>query len=208
MELIELELKHFLNKVASNEVSPAGGSVCALCGALGSALSQMVCNVSVNKKEYEKYSKEISAILNEIKNIQSELNALIDKDKIAFSKVYEVIKISKDDKNRKMYMENALKDATLVPFEILENSYKILKLIENFASITNKNSLADLGVCAIMLKASIEGAYLTINFNLSKIKDEKFVSKYKIESLDIYKNSIERANIIYSEILQKTTEKY
>ena len=42
MKLHDLTIKQFLNKTASNEAMPAGGSTLALCAALAAALAQMV----------------------------------------------------------------------------------------------------------------------------------------------------------------------
>lgn len=202
MDITKLQLDEFLEKVASDDLSPAGGSVCALCGSLGSALAQMVCNVTVNKKGYEVYNKEILEMSKKITVIQTELLNLVEEDKKAFNKVFKVIKMSKNDKEKSLYMQDAMKGATLTPFRILELSNTALNIMENSYNITNKNSLSDLGVCATTLKASAEGSYLTIMFNLSKIKDDKFINKYKKESEYLYENSLEIANSIYAKVLE------
>ena len=42
----------FLDEVASSAPAPGGGSVAALAGALGAALTSMVCHLTVGKKRY------------------------------------------------------------------------------------------------------------------------------------------------------------
>lgn len=207
MELTKLRVDEFLNEVQDSNVSPAGGSVCALCGTLGVSLSQMVCNVTIGKKGYEENDEYISDMLKKIIDLQNKLVILIDEDKNAFNLVYKAIKMPKITKEeiylRNSTMEEAMKNATLVPFEILKFCYETLNIIENFADITNKNSLSDLGVSAITLKSAVEGSYLTVNYNLSKIKDKSFVDKYKDESEKLYKKSLNISNSIYLEILSK-----
>ena len=42
--LLDKNIKEFLLETASDSPAPGGGSIAALCGALGSALASMVCN--------------------------------------------------------------------------------------------------------------------------------------------------------------------
>ena len=50
--LTERTVSQFLDELASNSPAPGGGSVAALAGAVGAALSSMVCNLTVGKKKY------------------------------------------------------------------------------------------------------------------------------------------------------------
>ncbi|MBP1649290.1 MAG: methenyltetrahydrofolate cyclohydrolase, partial [Bacteroidetes bacterium] len=43
-------LRMFLDELASSSPAPGGGSVAALSGALGAALTSMVCNLTIGKK--------------------------------------------------------------------------------------------------------------------------------------------------------------
>lgn len=48
--LVDKTVSDFLNELASNSPAPGGGSVAALSGALGAALTSMVCNLTVGKR--------------------------------------------------------------------------------------------------------------------------------------------------------------
>ena len=52
--LVDKTIKDYVNQVASNEPAPGGGSVSALVGSLGAALTSMVGNLTIGKKAYEK----------------------------------------------------------------------------------------------------------------------------------------------------------
>lgn len=205
MQLINLTVDEFLEDVSLGTLSPAGGSVCALCGSLGASLSEMVCNVTLVKHGYEEHYNEVSNMLDNITNIKSKLCSLIDNDKEAFDKVHKVIKMPRSTDKEILYRKNAmdiaLKDATIVPFKMLYLCSDLLEAVEQAVNITNKNSLADLGVAVVALKAGVEGAYLTINFNLSRIKDEKFVDEYKNASKQLYERSLKISDMIYFDIL-------
>jgi len=49
--LASLSIKGFLSETASSSPAPGGGSVAALSGALGTALSSMVCNLTIGKEK-------------------------------------------------------------------------------------------------------------------------------------------------------------
>ena len=52
MQLADLTVKGFLDKTASNEPVPGGGSISALNGAIASALAEMVANLTIGRKKY------------------------------------------------------------------------------------------------------------------------------------------------------------
>ena len=52
MKLIEMTLTGFVDTTASDAPAPGGGSVSALAGALGAALTSMVCALTLGKKKY------------------------------------------------------------------------------------------------------------------------------------------------------------
>jgi len=49
---IRKSINAFLDELASSSPAPGGGSVAALSGALGAALTSMVCNLTIGKKKY------------------------------------------------------------------------------------------------------------------------------------------------------------
>ena len=50
--LVDLTIKGFLAETASNAPVPGGGSISALNGAIATALTEMVANLTIGKKKY------------------------------------------------------------------------------------------------------------------------------------------------------------
>ena len=48
----ELKLNEFIEKLASKDAVPGGGSVAALNASLGTSLIEMVANLTIGKKKY------------------------------------------------------------------------------------------------------------------------------------------------------------
>ena len=51
MKLAEMQVSQFADVLASDAPAPGGGSTAALEGALGAALTAMVCGLTVGKKD-------------------------------------------------------------------------------------------------------------------------------------------------------------
>ena len=92
---INKSLKEYIAATASGEPTPGGGSVAALVGSLGGALTNMVNNLTVGKKAYEELSEEIkSKIANNSKEVEKlieDLTGIVDEDTKAFDKVMDCL---------------------------------------------------------------------------------------------------------------------
>ncbi len=194
--LIEKSLKEYILEASSGSPTPGGGSVSALVASLGAALTQMVGNLTFDKKTYDELSKEIKDKLENNFNLLEEkmliLNDIIDEDSKAFDGVMEAFKMPKDTEEEKKARSNKIqegyKKALEVPLRCSEECFKVLELQEVFAFYGNKNAITDVGVGALLAYAGMEGALLNVKINLLSIKDEKY--KKEIE---------ERINVLLEE---------
>jgi len=172
-------LKMFLDDLASSTPAPGGGSVAALSGALGAALTSMVCNLTVGKKKYADVGADMKKILTQAEELRTTFTLLIDKDTLAFNKVMEAYGLPKETEPQKALrsaaIREATKEATLVPLEVMKHCIDALALAQEVASRGNANSISDAGVGALMLHAACEGAALNVRINLNSLDDSDFV---------------------------------
>ena len=180
-------LEEFLTELASNSPAPGGGSVAALAGAIGSALTSMVCSLTIGKKKYATVEDEIKKVLEQIEPLRKKFTTLIDKDTEAFNKVMEAYGLPKDSDQQKALrnaaIQSATKEAALVPLEVMKHCIDALALTKIVAEKGNLNSISDAGVSALMLQAAAEGAALNVKINLSGISDTEFVG-WKAEEVE------------------------
>lgn len=185
--LTKKTVEEFLNELASNSPAPGGGSVAALAGAIGAALTAMVCNLTIGKKKYLEVENEIKKVLTEIKPLQERFTVLVDKDTEAFKKVMEAYGLPKEGDEQKALrsaaIQSATKEAALVPLEVMKHCIDALALVKVVAEKGNINSISDAGVSALMLQAAAEGAALNVKINLSGITDTEFVG-WKSEEVE------------------------
>ena len=207
--LTEKKLAQFLNELASNSPAPGGGSVAALSGALGSALTSMMCNLTIGKKKYSDVEKEMKTILQKSEMLRQTFTSLIDKDTEAFNKVMEAYGLPKETNDQKALRNAAIqegtKEAALVPLEVMKHVIDALALTKEVAEKGNTSSISDAGVSAVVLHAAMESAALNVQINLSSITDSEFVgwraeevtsllrtsSKMREEILQIVKGKIQ-----------------
>ena len=191
--LSQKNLTAFLDELASNTPAPGGGSVASLAGALGSALTTMVCNLTIGKKKYALVEAEMKSIIPRSEELRKHFTRLIDEDTEAFNKVMEAYGLPKETEDQKALrnaaIQEATKEATLVPLEVMKHSIDAMALVQIVAEKGNMNSISDAGVSTLMLRAACEGAALNVNINLNGIADTEFVGWKREEVNSILKTS-------------------
>ncbi|UCC41313.1 MAG: glutamate formimidoyltransferase [Candidatus Aminicenantes bacterium] len=204
--LIDLNLREFANELSMDSPAPGGGSTAALCGALSSSLSSMVSNLTVGKKEYESVQDDVKKIALKAQHLKDEFLRAVDLDTMAFNKLMDAYRLPKKTDEQKeekeQAVEEALKEATLVPFEVLEKSIEALELAKEIALKGNQNSLSDAGVAGLTAQTSAEGAYYNVKINLPDIQDKGFKSKINRKAAALRKKAQKFGNEL-REIIEK-----
>ncbi|MEI6049980.1 MAG: glutamate formimidoyltransferase [Bacteroidota bacterium] len=206
--LIDMNLKEFMDKTASESPAPGGGSVSAYMGALGASLGTMVANLSAHKRGWDDRWKEFSDWAEKGKAIQNNLLQLVDEDTAAFNKILEAFSLPKKSEEEKgvrnAAIQEATKNATLVPFKVMETAFSGFELIREMVEKGNPNSISDAGVGALALRSCIRGAFLNVKINASGLRDKDFVTIIITRGEDIEAKTIaaeeEVLNIINSNI--------
>lgn len=205
--LTDYTLKKFLDELASSSSAPGGGSVAALAGAIGAALTSMVCNLTIGKKRYLEVEGEMRKILHGSENLRRTFTDLVDRDTRAFNKVMEAFGLPKETEDQKglrsAAIQEATKEAALVPLEVMKHVIDTLALTKVVAERGNTNSVSDTGVSALMLHAASESAALNVQINLKGISDSEFVGWKSEEVSSLLRTSKMQAE----EILQVVREK-
>jgi formiminotetrahydrofolate cyclodeaminase len=182
----------FLDELASSSPAPGGGSVAALAGAIGAALTSMVCNLTIGKKKYADVQEELQAILAESEEVRMTFTGLVEKDTEAFNAVMAAFGMPKntdeEQKKRAAAIQQATTSATLVPLEVMSLCEQAASLAKGVGEKGSKNSASDAGVAAVMLEAACAGAELNVRINLASLKDESFVRQTADKARQVSEN--------------------
>lgn len=162
----------YLSELASKNPVPGGGSAAALVGATAAALIAKVANFTVGKEKYKDQEAEMQNILERAKTSIDEFNKLCYEDAVVYKKLSEAFK-------KKEKIEESLKEAARVPFEICENAHRAIKLCLPLCQKGNRNLITDSGLASLMLKCAFESALLNVEINLKSLEDADFIKKMK-----------------------------
>ncbi len=205
--LLDLNLRAFGNELSMDSPAPGGGSTAALCGALSSALSAMVSNLTVGKKEYEDVQIKIKDLATHGQALKDQLLHDVDADNVAFNNVMTAMRMkNKTDEQkeaRAAAIEETSKKVTLVPLGVLEKCVEALKLAKEVVLSGNKNSVSDAGVAGLTAQAGAEGAFYNVRINLPDIQDEKFKKDIGDRANSLKKEAVKLGNEIKDLVLKE-----
>ncbi|HSH51801.1 MAG TPA: glutamate formimidoyltransferase, partial [Bacteroidales bacterium] len=178
-KLVDLTVAGFANETASESPAPGGGSVSAYMGAMGVALATMVANLSSHKRGWDGRWEEFSNWAEKGMQYQQELLAMVDEDTDAFNKIMDAFGLPKktdEEKSiRKKAIDDATKNAIMVPFKVMEIAHKSLEVVKAMAEMGNPNSASDAGVGALAIRSCVKGAFLNVKINAAGLDDKNFI---------------------------------
>lgn len=202
-KLADLDLKAFMEETASESPAPGGGSVSAYMGALGTALGTMVANLSSHKKGWDDRWREFSDLAEKGKEIQNRLLGLVDEDTDAFNRIMEAYRLPKNTEDEKKIRTRSVNDATknaiIVPFTVMETAYSAFPLIREMVEKGNPSSVTDAAVGALALRSCIRGAFLNVKINAASLDDKAFAEEIIRKGSEIESKAIH----LEEEILEK-----
>ena len=206
MKLAEMQVTEFVHLMASDAPAPGGGSAAALEGALGAALTAMVCALTVGKKKYADVQELAVESQKKAEDLKARFVDVMDRDTEAFNAVSAVFAMPKDTDEqkaaRKAAMQEALKGCTKTPFEMMQLACETLELTRSLVGRLNASAASDLGCSALSLRAAIQGAWLNVLINISGIADEAFAAEYRKNGEALLAKALPLADEIYEEILK------
>ena len=180
MKLVEQRVIDFVAATASKAPTPGGGAIAALTAATGAALAEMVANLTFGKKGYEAVQTEMEELQAKAEAIRKRMLELSQADADVFNIFMNALGLPKNTDEEKAArtaaIQQAYKDAAMVPFKIGELAYQIFDLAELASRKGNQNLITDGIIAAINARAAVKAAFLNVRINLSGIKDEAFVA--------------------------------
>ena len=203
MNYIDMSVTEFAEVLASKAAVPGGGSASALVGALGVALGAMVGNLTVGKKKYADVEPNIIGLLDRSAKLQGEFLRLVDADIESFGPLSKAYGIPKDDPSRESAMEEALRQASVVPMEIMRACAEAIDIIAEFAEKGSVMAISDSGVGAACARAAIIGASFNVYINTKSMTDREYAAKINAEAEALLEKYVAKAGGIVEYVYGK-----
>ncbi|MFW6147346.1 MAG: cyclodeaminase/cyclohydrolase family protein [Thermodesulfobacteriota bacterium] len=178
MKLDELSVREFIEKLGSSQPTPGGGSIAALCGVLGAALSSMVAGITRKKERFRDRWACMEKLASSSEQLKEQLLSLVQQDTDAYQKVVSALKLSRQTEQeriaRRKAMQASLQQAAAVPLETLRASETLMELAQQAAAQGDPITVTDAGAAVYLAYAAGAIASYNIRINLSQIQDEEF----------------------------------
>lgn len=175
-QLVDLSITDFVNETASESPAPGGGSVSALCAAIGTGLGAMVANLSADKRGWEDRTEEFSSWAAKAQDIKDQLLYLIDEDTKAFNGIMNAFQLPKSTDQEKAVRSAAIESASVyateIPFKTMQVAYSAIPCLEYMVNNGNPNSITDAGVGLLCIKTAVRGAYFNVMVNAKGLKNK------------------------------------
>ena len=206
MKLAELKTSEFVDLLASDAPAPGGGSAAALEGALGAALTAMVCSLTIGKKKYADHQELVTEAQKKAAGLKARFVDVMDRDTEAFNVVsaaFGMPKATDEEKAaRSAAIQEGLKGCTKTPFEMMELAVETLELTASILGKSNDSAASDLGVSALSLRAAIQGAWLNVLINIGSLKNKELAEDYRAKGEALLAKALPLADEIYNTVVK------
>lgn len=209
-KLAELQTAEFVDLLASDAPAPGGGSAAALEGALGAALTSMVCGLTTVGKSKEKYAEYQEFVVESQKkaaDLKLRFVDVMDRDTDAFNVVSAAFRMPKSTDEEKAArsaaIQKGLEACTATPFEMMELATETLELTASLLGKTNDSAASDLGVSALSMRAAIQGAWLNVLINIGSLKNKELAEDYRKKGEAMLAKALPLADQIYQNVLSQ-----
>ena len=205
MKLAEMTVTQFADVLASDAPAPGGGSTAALAGALGAALTAMVCELTVHKKQFAEVREDVLAVQAKASQLQERFLDVMDRDTDAFlvvSNAFAMPKATDEEKAaRSAAIQKGLEGCTATPFEMMQLAAQTIELTESLLGRFNTASASDLGVGALTLRTAVQGAWLNVLINIGSLKNKELAEDYRAKGQALVDAVVAAADRVYAQVL-------
>ena len=168
--LPEMTVRGMIERLATSDPAPGGGSAAAVAGAMGAALIQMVVELTVGRPMADGHEETLAEIRTAAAAWQSELINLAELDANAYDAVVRARRLPRDSERerhaRTVQVDAAVREATRIPLAAAKAASAVLDLAEQIAPIGNRNAISDVGVAGLLAVAALRGTALNVEINL------------------------------------------
>ena len=173
-----LTVAEFVQRLASSEPVPGGGSASAVAGSLAAALIVMVASLSQDRPAYAAHERLHQQAIDVGSRLAGRLIELADEDATAYAGYAAALKLPRNTDAerdaRRQAMSAAARDSSIAPLRCVEACAEVVSFAEALAGRSNRNASSDLEVAATLGEAAARGAAANVIVNLPSVGDESW----------------------------------
>ena len=206
-DLVVMKVNDFVDEVSRESPAPGGGSIAALAGSLGAALTSMVSNLSIGKRESEEVEDDLKPVADKVQEIKDFLIKAIDDDTNAFNAYMAARRLPEKTEEEKKFknkaLQDGLKEAVAVPLRTAKQSAEVIDLAGIAVEKGNINSVTDAGVGAHIAYTGVKGGIFNVLINLKEIEDKLFVADMKKSCQELDAKAKKNLEVVMKRVQEK-----
>ena len=166
----------FVDRLASAEPVPGGGSAAAIAGSLAAALVAMVASLSQNRPKYAQHAALHAEAITAARTLADRFLVLADEDAAMYGAYVAATRLPRETdherQNRDAAISQAARGASDAPYRTVQACADVVGYAEALAGRSNRNASSDLEVAALLSVAASRAAAANVYVNLPAIGDD------------------------------------
>ncbi|HEY7522964.1 MAG TPA: cyclodeaminase/cyclohydrolase family protein [Candidatus Limnocylindrales bacterium] len=191
----ELSLDAFVERLASAEPVPGGGSASAVAAALGASLLAMVASLSTGRPKFADHEQTLAEAGAIGHRLISTFLDIADEDAAAYGAFAAALKLPRETDPEREARRAAMSEAALLaaetPLRCVERCLELVVAVESLAGRSNPNASSDLVVASLLGEAAARGAAANVMVNVPSIADQEVAGELVARSKELV-DQIER----------------
>ena len=200
-DMKDQSLQFYLDKLASKDATPGGGSAAAVLGAQGAALLSMVCHLTIGKAKYANVEADMQQLLQEAEQLRGRLTNMIKADIEVFNDLMACYALPKDTEEQKLQrsqsIQAVLQQAIEVPLDCAKACAEVVALSEVAAEKGSTAVISDAGVAVMSAYAGFKSAALNVEINAASLKNLELASAKRAALAQFADGLDKRVDAIY-----------
>jgi len=173
----------YLDRLASADPTPGGGSAATLAGALGAALVAMVARITAGKRRHEAVRPEALALAAEADALRARFRAAQGLDEAAYGRVVEAAALPKrtwgEKSARAAALQHALLDAAEAPLAASELCAEGVELAARANALGNLDLTSDVECALYLFRAALTACVANVRISHREITNDDVVGAHR-----------------------------
>ena len=187
----------YLERLASDQPVPGGGSAAAIVAALGAALVAMVARLTARSPKFVAFSLTAEEIVRRADILRAALDEARTRDERAFAAVIEAQALPKSDETertaRTAALQRTLTEAADAPLHCAALASDVVELAQAIAAAGNTGLASDAGCAAEFGLAAVAACAYNVRVNHRYMREDSSITRQSEALASIERDAAERA---------------